>query len=77
MTTPQTSKYFFMLGQDRCPMLLTPSKQKLLTMTTKISSEYLQQLFTKFDVFQTPKELPPHRLQDHRIPLKDESSSLD
>ncbi|KAA3461259.1 reverse transcriptase [Gossypium australe] len=33
-----------------------------------------QQLLSKFeDVFQVPKELPPHRLHDHIIPLVDEA----
>lgn len=70
-------KYFVIMGQALGPytvIMNTPNQVALSTITVKESEEHLQALLEEFvDVFQVPKGLPPPRLHDHRISLKDES----
>lgn len=45
----------------------------LLVLDISDSKEQLQRLLADFDdIFQVPKSLPPYRLHDHKIPLKNE-----
>lgn len=45
-------------------------------MSSLVDSGDLQLVLAEFeDVFQSPQELSPHKLQDHYIPLKDENGS--
>lgn len=55
-------------------MLLTSCDQTNLTMQLAQLPLDLEGLLANFeDIFQLPIGLPPNRLQDHRIPLMDES----
>lgn len=54
-------------------VMSSPSQMTLSAMVANDFEEQLQGLLEDFaDVFKVPKGLPPPRLQDHRIPLKDE-----
>lgn len=55
-------------------MLLASSDQTALTIHPSQLPPELQGLLDEFiDIFQVPTSLPPPRLQDHKIPLIDES----
>lgn len=63
-----------MIGHGHCPMLLCSCDQTTLTVPQVHLPLKLQALLDEFeDVFQTPKGLPPPWLQDHIIPLIDET----
>ncbi|XP_017644297.1 uncharacterized protein LOC108484927 [Gossypium arboreum] len=58
-------------------MLLATSAQTILTFApVQMSSDMVNLLENFDDVFQTPKGLPSTKLQDHRIPLIDESKVI-
>ncbi|KAH1129242.1 hypothetical protein J1N35_000620 [Gossypium stocksii] len=74
MIGTQSTKLVHLPGQSTWPLLITLSKCTLLHMLGLVDSGDLQLVLVEFeDVFQSPKELPPHRLQDHHIPFKDEN----
>ncbi|KAA3487796.1 polyprotein [Gossypium australe] len=67
---------FVTVGQALGPyavVMSSPEQETLLAMRANDSEDQLQRLLVDFDnISQVPKGLPPPRLQDHRIPLKDE-----
>lgn len=76
----QSTKYFSVVGQTLGPyamVLTTPvqaSLQSALLMRATSTSDELQLLLEYGDIFQEPTGLPSSHLQDHKIPLKDETS---
>ncbi|KAG8490490.1 hypothetical protein CXB51_013599 [Gossypium anomalum] len=70
------SKCFVTLGQALGPYTIVISlleQVTLLALDVSGSEEQLQQLLAYFDdIFQVPKGLPPYRLHDHKIPLKND-----
>ncbi|KAA3479400.1 reverse transcriptase [Gossypium australe] len=64
MGNPWGSYTLLMATADQASLQLSPES---------ISKDLFNLLDAFHDVFQTPTGLPPSRLQDHCIPLKDES----
>lgn len=65
------------MRQGPCPMLLAATDQIALNLpSTQMSLELEKLLVAYEDVFQTPKGLPPRKLQDHRIPLIDKGKVI-
>ncbi|OMO96911.1 reverse transcriptase [Corchorus capsularis] len=61
-----------------CTLMLAECSQSQLKLSApdKVVMD-LQQLLDKYSgIFEEPRGLPPHRPQDHRIPLKDESKTV-
>lgn len=74
VSSSRFSKCMSLAGNGPCTVLLTSGDQTILTLKSVPSSSELQKLLGDFeDVFQVPTQLPPPRLQDHKIPLVDES----
>ncbi|KAG8480509.1 hypothetical protein CXB51_024639 [Gossypium anomalum] len=74
VSSHQLSKCLNLVGNGPCPMLLAFCDQTAITLQPVQLPPELQGLLDDFeDVFQTPTGLPPPRLQDHRIPLTDET----
>lgn len=70
-------KCFCVRRQGPTPMLLTNSVQTTLTLRTEKLYKDMEILLAEFeDVFQLSKGLPPKRLQDHKIPLMDETQVI-
>lgn len=58
-------------------MLLTTSDHATLTLPNQTLCADMKLLLIEFeDVFQLPIGLPPIRLQDHKIPLKDDAQEV-
>ncbi|KAG8495472.1 hypothetical protein CXB51_013116 [Gossypium anomalum] len=54
-------------------VMSSPEQVTLLALVVNGSEEKLQRLLANFDdIFQVPKGLPPYRLHDHKIPLKND-----
>lgn len=74
VSSNQFVKCLSLIGNGPYPMLLTSEDQTTLTMQSNQLPLDLQDLLANFDdIFQVLTGLPPHQLQDHRIPLMDES----
>ncbi|KAK8282543.1 hypothetical protein V6Z12_D08G034600 [Gossypium hirsutum] len=75
-TRTNDSKAFAIMGQSLGPytaILSSPAQVLLLSMGVDDTEGQLQTLLREFDdVFQVPKGLPPRRVHDHKIPLRDE-----
>ncbi|KAA3461562.1 reverse transcriptase [Gossypium australe] len=70
----QFSKCLSLVGNGPYPMLLTSREQTAITLQPAQVADELQSLLGEFeDIFQTPVGLPPPHLQDHKIPLTDET----
>lgn len=71
-----SSRRFSASGHSWGPyaMVLSSSSQIILSaLMGNDSKNELQELWGEFaNIFQLPNDLPPSRLHDHRIPLKDE-----
>ncbi|KAG8483504.1 hypothetical protein CXB51_022371 [Gossypium anomalum] len=74
------AKCFVTMGQPMglyTVVMSTPKQAALSATIVEDSAVHLQEMLDEFgDVFQVPKGLPPSRLHDHRIPLKDESAVI-
>lgn len=65
------------MGQGPCPMILAISNHTSLNLPSQGMHKDIQALLDKFDdVFQLSRGLPPTKVQDHKIPLHDESKVI-
>ncbi|XP_012477702.1 uncharacterized protein LOC105793326 [Gossypium raimondii] len=73
-------KCFAAMGQTMGPFTTLLSSIEQVTLSTKKdkdSEDQLHELLSEFeDIFQVPKGLPPRRLHDHKIPLRDEGTVI-